>query len=178
LISGNSYPVISAVPYSPIASKVLLGAKESNLAAADNLLIKAISHSLTFFIKKYGSGDLIGIPSRNSATRKRGRNFMVEITNSVADTNSLISRDILKHIRSVKDQSQLDLAQRSQNIAGAFAVSTGSTKAAEIGNIRPLIIVDDLITSGATLVEAIRALRAAGFPVIGAVTGSVAKPLR
>jgi len=178
LISGNSYPVISAVPYSPIASKVLLGAKESNLAAADNLLIKAISHSLTFFIKKYGSGDLIGIPSRNSATRKRGRNFMVEITNSVAETNSLVSRDILKHIRSVRDQSQLDLAQRSQNIAGAFAVSTGSTKAAEIGNIRPLIIVDDLITSGATLVEAIRALRAAGFPVIGAVTGSVAKPLR
>jgi len=178
LVLGNSYPVISAVPYSPIASRVLLSAKESNLSAADNLLIKAISHSLTFFVRRYGSGNLIGIPSRSSATRKRGRNFMVEITNSVANANSLDSLDILRHIRSVRDQSKLDLAQRSQNIDGALGVSIGSSKAAKIGNIRPLIIVDDLITTGATLAEAIRALSTAGFAVIGAVTGSVAKPLR
>ena len=40
----------------------------------------------------------------------------------------------------------------------------------------PLIIVDDLVTTGATLAEAIRALRTAGFTVIGAVTGAVANP--
>jgi orotate phosphoribosyltransferase len=46
------------------------------------------------------------------------------------------------------------------------------------GNIGSLIVVDDLITTGATLAEAIRALRTAGFEVKGAVTGAVAKPLR
>jgi predicted amidophosphoribosyltransferase len=47
------------------------------------------------------------------------------------------------------------------------------------GNIAPnLIVIDDLITTGATLTEAIRALRTAGFTVLGAVTSCTAKPLR
>lgn len=177
-ILGETYPVISAVQYSPIASNVLLSAKESNLSAADNLLIKAISHSLIFFTKKYGGGDLVGIPSRKSATRKRGRNFMVEITDSIAADHAVNSLDILQHTRSISDQSQLDAEHRARNLAGAFTASLNSSQLASCGNTRPLIIVDDLITTGATLAEAIRALRTAGFVVIGAVTGSVAKPLR
>jgi predicted amidophosphoribosyltransferase len=170
--------VISAVKYSPIASRVLLSAKESGQAAADQLLISAISHALNFFVKRYGSGNLIGIPSRKSATRKRGRNFMVEITESVAKVESTKALDILRHTRSVRDQSQLDAEQRSRNIAGAFTASINPSNLDSYGNNGPLIIVDDLITTGATLAEAIRALRTAGYAVIGAVTGSVAQPLR
>lgn len=177
-VLNNSYPVISAVQYSPIASKVLLGAKESNLSAADTLLSSAITHALTFFIKNYGAGDLVGIPSRSAATRKRGRNFMIEISKSIAAAQSIQSLDILQHTRTVRDQSQLDAQARTHNIAGAFCVSLNSSKSATLGNTQPLIIVDDLITTGATLAEAIRALTTAGYAVIGAVTGSVAKPLR
>ena len=177
-ILSQTYPVVSAVKYSPIASKVLLSAKESGQSAADQLLISAISHALTFFTKKYGVGDLVGIPSRKSATRKRGRNFMVEITKSVAIAESIKVLDILQHTRSVRDQSQLDSEQRSRNIAGALTASKNSSKLDSHGNTGPLIIVDDLITTGATLAEAIRALRTAGYAVIGAVTGSVAQPLR
>jgi predicted amidophosphoribosyltransferase len=36
------------------------------------------------------------------------------------------------------------------------------------------LLVDDLVTTGATLYEAARALRYAGFEVIGAVTAAVA----
>ena len=177
-IFGESYPVISAVQYSPVASRVLLSAKESNLSAADSLLINAISHALIFFRKRYGTGDLVGIPSRKSATRKRGRNFMVEIAESVSAINGLNSFDILHHTRAVSDQSQLDAEHRVRNIAGAFSASKNATKSLGCGNTPPLIIVDDLITTGSTLAEAIRALRTAGFAVIGAVTGSVAQPLR
>lgn len=177
-IMQMTYPVISAVPYSPIASRVLLSAKESNLSAADDLLINAISHSLSLFLKRYGSGNLVGIPSRRTATRKRGRNFMVEITKSVASDNSMKSLDILQHTRSVRDQSQLDSADRSRNIAGAIAASAKASGLPNLGNNEAVIVVDDLITTGATLAEAIRALRTAGFAVIGAVTGAVAKPLR
>ena len=178
VISSQAYPVISAVKYSPIASKVLLSAKESGQSAADQLLISAISHALNFFVKRYGSGNLIGIPSRKSATRKRGRNFMVEITESVAKVESIKVLDILRHTRSVRDQSQLDAEQRSRNIAGAFTASINPSNLDSYGNTGPLIIVDDLITTGSTLAEAIRALRTAGYAVIGAVTGSVAQPLR
>ena len=62
-VLGNRYPVISAIEYSPIASRVLLRSKEANQGAADQLLISAIAHSLRYFTKKYGTGDLVAIPS-------------------------------------------------------------------------------------------------------------------
>jgi predicted amidophosphoribosyltransferase len=40
------------------------------------------------------------------------------------------------------------------------------------------IIVDDLVTTGATLQEAVRALRDRGIEVAAAVTACVAEPLR
>jgi predicted amidophosphoribosyltransferase len=170
------YPVISAIEYSPIASRVLLRAKEANQEAADQLLVSALSHSLRYFLKKFGFGDLVPIPSRRSATRKRGRDFMQEITGSVAENESIKSLQILQHQRAVRDQSQLNSQQRSRNIAGAFSTSFNLAEVRDSGNIGPLIIVDDLVTTGATLAEAIRALRTAGFPVLGAVTGAVANP--
>ena len=175
-VLGNDYPVISSIEYSPIASRVLMKSKESNHIAADQLLIKAIAHSLQYFLKKYGSGDLVAIPSRISATRKRGRNLMQEITRSVANLESLEYQEILHHKRAVRDQSQLNSQQRLSNVAGAFSAKTNLAAAAGRGNTEPLIIVDDLVTTGATLAEAIRALRTAGFTVIGAVTGAVANP--
>jgi predicted amidophosphoribosyltransferase len=171
-----SYPVISAIEYSPIASRVLLRAKEANQEAADQLLVNAVSHSLRYFLKNFGFGDLVAIPSRRSATRKRGRDFMQEITGSVAKNESIKSLQILQHQRAVRDQSQLNSQQRRRNIEGAFSTSFNLAEAPGSGNIGPLIIVDDLVTTGATLAEAIRALRTAGFPVLGAVTGAVANP--
>ena len=175
-VLDTSYPVISAIEYSPIASRVLMRAKEANQEAADQLLVNALSHSLRYFLKNFGFGDLVPIPSRRSATRKRGRDFMQEITDSVAENESIKSLQILQHQRAVKDQSQLNSQQRSRNIAGAFSTSFNLAEVRDSGNIGPLIIVDDLVTTGATLAEAIRALRTAGFPVLGAVTGAVANP--
>ena len=62
------------------------------------------------------------------------------------------------------------------NIAGAFSITNTLVRVGDFGNTRPLIVVDDLVTTGATLAEAIRALRTAGFEVLGAVTGAVANP--
>ena len=124
----------------------------------------------------------MAIPSRRSATRKRGRNFLSEITSEVVRISeneiSFIDTQLLVHSRGVKDKSVLNSKQRQLNVSGALAVPSKFKPRIGDGNIGPLIIVDDLITTGATLAEAIRALRTAGFEVKGAVTGAVAKPLR
>ncbi len=101
---------------------------------------------------------------------------MQEITGALASQESLNQLPILQHLRSVRDQSKLNSQQRSSNISGAFTTSINSPESRVLGNTRPLIIVDDLVTTGATLVEAIRALHSVGFEVLGAVTGAVANP--
>jgi predicted amidophosphoribosyltransferase len=75
---------------------------------------------------------------------------------------------VLRHSRKVRDQSGLHHNERWNNLKGAFVVD-----AKQISGQKALLI-DDLVTTGATLYEAARALRYAGFEVIGAVTAAVA----
>ena len=176
---GENFPVFSAIQYSPIASRVLLSAKESQIRAADELIVNGIVHSLKIFMNRYGAANLIPIPSRKSANRKRGRNFLQEITSQAAVEVGLPSHSPLKHSRKVRDQSQLNIVDRSENISGAFAIDPEFTAQFSTGNTGPrIIVIDDLITTGATLSEAIRALRTAGFTVLCSVTSCTAKPLR
>lgn len=168
-----SLPVYSSVIYSSVAQKVLLGAKESALSDADQLISSALSHALSYFNGEIGMADLIPVPSRKSVTRKRGRDFLLTQTHILANESNICVRPILLHRRKVGDQTRLTAVEREENLNGAFICSNRS----QVGNI-PVIIVDDLITSGATLREAARALLNAGFRPLGAVTACVAQPLR
>jgi len=71
----------------------------------------------------------------------------------------------LRHIRRVRDQSGLDAVARRRNLSGALAVRRRTVP--ELTG-REVIVVDDIVTTGATTAEAARALEAAGARVIGA----------
>lgn len=74
---------------------------------------------------------------------------------------------LLRVARRTADQRSLAKEQRAANLAGALAVRHRAHRL--LGDL-PVVLVDDVVTTGATLEEAARALRAAGIPVAGAVT--------
>ena len=83
--------------------------------------------------------------------------------------------DCLQLSRAVKDQSGLTRKERVSNMKGAFSLKPGAVVRGE------LILIDDVVTTGATLHEAARALNSQGFHAVGsvsAVTACVAQPLR
>lgn len=168
--SDVSFPIYSSIPYSPIAGRVLLAAKESSLELADNLLASALMHSLRGAQVQSQCDFLIPIPSRKSVARKRGRQFISTLSRKIGESEGLPTEDVLTHIRKVRDQSNLDAKDRAENLEGALiSLRFVSGRA---------ILVDDLVTTGATLREAARALRTAGIAVSAAVTACVAEPLR
>ncbi len=79
--------------------------------------------------------------------------------------------NVLKQRRTVVDQAGLSARQRLANVSGALIVVTG---AGRLLAAAPVVLVDDLMTTGASLAEAARAVRAAGGRVVGA--GVVAAP--
>jgi predicted amidophosphoribosyltransferase len=160
------------VIYSATAQKVLLGAKENQLKAADDLVSAALGHSLQYFLNEHRVDFLIPIPSRKSAVRRRGRQFIDDITRPASDRFRIPIANPLIHAKKVRDQSGLNIEQRWNNLQNAFVVKK------DYGHLGRVVLVDDLVTTGATLSEAARALRYAGIQVIGAVTAAVAQPLR
>jgi predicted amidophosphoribosyltransferase len=58
----------------------------------------------------------------------------------------------------------LSATERAANLAGAFAARS---RWAERLTDQPVILVDDVLTTGSTLAEAGRALSARGIPVLG-----------
>jgi len=164
------FPVYSSIAYSQLAGKILLAAKENGIRRADNLIQSALTHSLLHCIKEQKYEFLIPIPSRKSVARARGRQFIYELATRISSEFKIPSLEILEHQREVRDQSTLDAIERSLNLQGALRASRYVSGRA--------ILIDDLVTTGATLAEAARALRAIGIEVAAAVTACVAEPLR
>ena len=72
---------------------------------------------------------------------------------------------VLVRTRPTRPQTDLDAEARRANVRDAFAVPRPAAVAG-----RRLLLVDDVLTTGATVGAAARALRAAGAAAVGVVT--------
>lgn len=107
---------------------------------------------------------LVPVPSARAAARQRGGDHVRRLASIVAREWSLELFPALRLVGRVADSAGLSIAQRAANLAGRIqALPAGSA-----GIAGPVLIVDDIVTTGATLGEAGRALRQAGWPVAGA----------
>ena len=172
----DSLTIYSGIFYSPVAKRIILSAKENGIKAADDLIIHAIKHSLQLLLRDFEVGILVPIPSRKSSNRTRGRDFLSELTHAIARSESLESMDLLTHSRKIIDQSGLNSHERSENIYQAMEINRN--KLPRLGVDTDVILVDDLLTTGATLLEARRALEVRGIRVIAAITACLSPPLR
>jgi predicted amidophosphoribosyltransferase len=115
---------------------------------------------------------LVPVPSRPRARRERGHDPVAGLASRAArqvraERVPVRAADVLRHVRSVADQSTLDATARRANLAGALGVPA---RARSHCDGRLVVVVDDVVTTGATLAEAARALRSAGAVVLAAAT--------
>lgn len=112
---------------------------------------------------------LVPAPSARSAVRRRGHDPVRALAAAAAAAVSAVpgGRDTrcvpaLAQARRVADQAGLTAAERVRNLRGALVVADPARVRG-----REVVVVDDVITTGATLAEAARALRSAGASVLG-----------
>ena len=171
----DSMNVHSALLYTPTASKIIMAAKENSLKGADQLLTSAIIHVLQKAKLNSHYYQLVPIPSSKTSQRRRGRSFIVDLCKEISSQTGFSMNDCLDLSRRVLDQSGLSRIERLSNMKGAFVLKSDAIVRGD------LILIDDVVTTGATLREAARALNSQGFHAIGsvsAVTACVAQPLR
>ncbi len=107
---------------------------------------------------------LIPVPLARARERERGFNQAALVAERLGERLALGVRPRwLVRLRATAAQSDLTAPERRANVAGAFAASPAVAG-------RHVVIVDDVVTTGATVGECARALRAAGAGRIGVLT--------
>ena len=112
---------------------------------------------------------LITIPSRKSAIRKRGRDHINQLAAEVISLVNIYGVEIsnlnmLRLNKSIEDQSKLNKGERAANLSGAYLAISPETPP------KNLIIIDDLITTGASVQEAVRALSIINLRPVAIIT--------
>lgn len=169
--------VVSAGVYAGTARRALIEHKEHGGLtlgpALGEVLAQAVRLAVVAAGPESGCTVLVPVPSRRSADRRRGAAPTLRIVRLAARSltrepgNPVMVWDGLRWVRRVRDQGELPAQQRAVNLQGALAVGRrrrwpGLPGWPPLGRI---VLCDDIVTTGATLSEAARALRAAGLPV-------------
>ncbi|WP_328871791.1 ComF family protein [Streptomyces sp. NBC_00287] len=122
---------------------------------------------------------LVPVPSARRAVRARGHDPARRIALAAAaelrrtGTPARVLA-VLRQRRAVADQSGLNSRQRLDNLAGALMVTPGGERLLGGGSV---VLVDDLMTTGASLAEAARAVREGAARGGPAGAGGAVRPI-
>ena len=154
--SVDGIPVFSSALYSHSVAHILMRAKEDNDKRAREVLVKAIARHVPH------SSTLIPIPSSKESLRRRGFDHALLLAKGI----DARAEQILEIRRKIEDQTALSHDERFQNLHGAYRA----------GNfyIPRAVLIDDVVTTGSSIREALRALREAKISPIAVVTAGLA----
>ena len=174
----------SGALYGDVLSQLILMAKEENIAAARNVLVNLLVDAYVKLDMRDSENQkisLIPIPSSQSANRKRGYRHSYLLARGVlerlrGDGNIQIEiAEFLKVNRKISDMSTLTREQRATNVSQAYSINPRARAWPSEG--RALILLDDLVTTGSSMMEAVRCLRAAKMWPSGAISAGVSPHL-
>jgi predicted amidophosphoribosyltransferase len=166
-------PTWSAGAYTGLPRRLVNAAKEERRWDVLAALGDGLAAALAGLLGDVGWGGpilIVPAPSRPAAVRRRGCDVGLRLALAAQARLAQAGCDarvgaVLRHRRRVADQTGLAAVERRANLAEAFALRPGR---APPGPGRPAVLADDVVTTGATLAEAARALRQAGGRLLGA----------
>ncbi|MET0296217.1 MAG: phosphoribosyltransferase family protein [Microbacterium sp.] len=149
--------VFSGLVYEGPAARAIRAVKEEGRTG----LARALAPALRAAVRS-ASGErgirIVPVPTSRASYRRRG----FRVAELVARRALLPVDRSLALVRQPGDQRGLDAEERRRNVAGSMRARRPASA--------PVLLLDDVVTTGATLAEAARALSAEGARVLGAVT--------
>jgi len=187
MTTGARHAAVAAWPYGPgvwaaaayrgVPARLVVSWKDRGRHDLTQAFGAALAGPLTACALAVGAGSprlvLVPVPTTRRNRRRRGSDLVRDLA-VAASRRARGGRwpgappevaPALRHVRRVRDQSELGAEARRLNLHDALGIRP---RWATRVNGRAVIIVDDIVTTGATVAEAARALSAAGAHPVGA----------
>ncbi|MDR0840582.1 MAG: ComF family protein [Christensenellaceae bacterium] len=127
--------------------------------------------TLAYFMQTEDAADaIVPVPLYPKRQKRRGYNQSLLLAQALSNRLGIpVHAEFLSRTRDTASQTTLRRAARADNVRGAFRASPG------VAGLR-LLLLDDVVTTGATLNECAAALKAQGALSVSALTVCAAKP--
>ncbi|WP_433200354.1 ComF family protein [Nocardia sp. CA-107356] len=153
-------------PYAGPARRAVLAVKERGRRDVAEPLGLALAEGLTRLRDGERPLVLIPAPSRRAAARRRGGDPVVRT--ALVAARWLPDCRVVPMLRvwwGVRDSVGLTVRERQHNMRGRVMARPGGAVVPEIPANAEVVLVDDVLTTGATVRESVRALGRTGVPV-------------
>lgn len=157
-------PVLALGEYSGDLQRLVLGWKNGGLAHLARPMAQGLAPAVAMLCSGAQAPVLVPVPSRLGAQLRRGEHHTGELARALARCTSARSSTVGLRL----GHGQRGHGARERR--GRSAVLTGTVPGGG-----PLILVDDVVTTGSTLRAVVQALRAGGAEVRGAVVVASAR---
>lgn len=176
-------PVVAAGIYREELSQSILAFKRHGQGQLRIVLAKVLAGALAAAYAETDRMVLVPVPTSGSAYRRRGFSPVHLLLTGIGRRISGRDPDCIDALRKVRNpragvglaggQKGLGRGDRARRVRGSMRSARGARGRSLRG--RPCIIVDDVLTTGATLAEAARAIHESGGIVRGAVVLAAAR---
>lgn len=158
LVRRAHLTVAAAANYRPILARTIPSYKDDGALHLESVLSGLLARAVASLAPP-PHAVLVPMPSLKAAVRRRGLDHAARLAGKAARLTGLRMQPALTRAPAGLDQQGLGRAARKANVAGSMRAKLPRG---------PVILVDDIVTTGATLIEAERALRKVKATVLAA----------
>ncbi len=152
----------SAMSLRPDVAAAIIAFKDRGRTATKRMFAARLANLLQNYLRECPDLVLVPMPVRKAALKKRGFDHGRTLALAVqSQTGVSVGKNLLNFAREAQDQRNLGISKRAANLANSMIAKATN---------RPIVLIDDVVTTGATLNEAKRALEERGVSVLGFIT--------
>ncbi len=152
--------------YSGSVRNMVLSIKKSGIIEPVEFCAIELYIHFRDFLSSISDPVLVPVPCTEKKKRIRGYNQAELLAKELSRISRIPMKRLLKKVRNTKDQKKLNREGRIKNLRAAFAMSYEELGAGSDGNIilpESVIIIDDISTTGSTINECTKVLKASGI---------------